>query len=131
MTEEIVAPNKAILLLDDEPDIIAVFGKALTRAGYRVHEFTDPVAALEHYKANASEFGLIVSDVRMPVMSGIEFATEIRKLDPGVPIVFMSAYERGTVGIPAELKFNGYLQKPVLPTQLILEVSKHVRIVSV
>ena len=75
------------MVLDDETDIVYILRKSLEFAGYGVFAFTDPAAAFEHFKLNVDRYGLIVTDVRMPIMSGIEFAQEIRSLNPAVAIV--------------------------------------------
>jgi CheY-like chemotaxis protein len=74
-----------------------VFKKSLELAGYSsVFGFTNPLLALEHFKANSANYALIITDIRMPAMNGIEFVKEIRKLDDrgrDVKIIVMSAFE--------------------------------------
>ena len=125
---DISAAPKAVMVVDDETDIIFIFTKSLELAGYGVFAFSDPVAALEHFRLNADRYGLVISDVRMPRMSGIEFATNVRKLDASIPIIFMSAFEMGSLKISPELNIAKFLQKPVSPSQLKQIVSKYVAV---
>lgn len=113
-----VTSTKAIMVLDDETDIVFIFRKSLELAGYGVFAFTDPLLALEHLKINADRYGVIISDVRMPNMSGIEFAREARSIAPSLTIVLMSAFSMADLKIPPELNIAKLMQKPVTPAQL-------------
>ncbi|MEO9321253.1 MAG: response regulator [Nitrososphaera sp.] len=81
-----------VLVVDDEPDILYVCEKALEKQ-YLVSGFSSPEDALEHFKAHCAAVDLVLTDVRMPTMSGFELAREIRMLRKDIPIVFMSAHE--------------------------------------
>jgi DNA-binding NtrC family response regulator len=58
-----------IILLDDEPDIVSVFGKVLQLSGYEVNGFTDPPKALEFFAKNRDKCSLVITDLRMPHMN--------------------------------------------------------------
>ena len=119
------------MVLDDETDIVCIFRKSLELTGYGVFAFTDPIMAFDHFKSNIDRYGLIVTDVRMPNITGIEFAMEIRSLNSDVAIILMSAFDMKDLGIPQGLKITELLQKPVTPSQLKDVVSKYVRTNSV
>ena len=123
---DVSTTSKAIMLVDDEPDICLVFKKSLELAGYEVFAFTKPLLALVHFKSNLDRYGLIVSDVRMPAMSGIELATQIRKIDTSIPIMLMSAFELATLNIAPALNIAGFLEKPLGPSKLKQAVSKYI-----
>ena len=74
----LLSTARSILIVDDELDIVLIFKQALSRQGYTVFGFTDPLLALEHFKANSDDYGLIITDVRMPRMSGFDLAANIR-----------------------------------------------------
>src|SRR5918912_3124448 len=112
-----ISSSSSILLLDDELDIVALLKTALQRTGYNVYDFTDPIAALERFKLNSENYSLIISDLRMPVMNGFEFITNIRQLSPEIKILLMTAFD---VNGDSEYDFhfnaqkiNGLIQKPV------------------
>ena len=63
----------SILMLDDEFDIMSTFTLALQQQGFHVIGFTEPLLALEHFQENSEQYGLVISDIRMPVMDGYEF----------------------------------------------------------
>jgi DNA-binding NtrC family response regulator len=95
-------------------DIVVIFRQALSKCGYKVFGFTDPALALEHFKANARDYALVISDVRMPQMSGFEFAASVKAIKPDTKIVLMSAFEVADLEFsksPVEQK--DFLRKPV------------------
>ena len=117
-----------IMILDDEDDIVYIFKKALEDSGFGVFAFTSPELALEHLQTNCARYGLIISDVRMPKMSGIEFAKKVRTFAPSICIVLMSAFSMADLEIQPELKIAELLQKPVTPAKLNETVSKYVKL---
>ena len=112
-------PPPFILVLDDEPDITALIKTALQRSGYpNVFGFTDPFLALEHFKLNSKDYGLVISDIRMPAMNGFEFIRKVKEMDPSssVKIFLMSAFEIRDYefsNILPNPKIDGFIQKPV------------------
>ena len=85
--------SKSILLVDNEPDIIYLFKYALESRNYDVYGFTNPLKALEHYKLNCAQYGLVISDIRMPEMTGFDLLKNIRKINVNISIILMSAYD--------------------------------------
>jgi DNA-binding NtrC family response regulator len=113
----------SILVVDDELDIVLIFKQALSRQGYTVFGFTDPLLALEHFKVNSSDYGLVITDVRMPRMSGFELAANIKVIKPDAKVVFMSAFEVSDLefSMPG-VKINDFLRKPVDVRTLVRRV---------
>jgi len=117
---------KAIMILDDESDIVYIFKKALELAGYGVFAFTDPELALKHLQASAESYGLIISDIRMPKMDGREFVGKVRLFAPSISIILMSAFSMADLNISVESKIAELIQKPITPIRLKEVVSKYV-----
>lgn len=113
----------SILVVDDELDIVLIFKQALSRQGYTVFGFTDPLLALEHFKVNSTDYGLVITDVRMPRMSGFELAANIKVIKPDAKVVFMSAFEVSDLefSMPG-VKINDFLRKPVDVKTLVRRV---------
>jgi CheY-like chemotaxis protein len=90
-----VLPNKGarIMVVDDEYDIVHIVRRHLERWGYSVDTYTDPAFALQIFKDNPDRYSMILTDIRMPEMSGVTLATLMRKVKPDVKIVIMTAYE--------------------------------------
>jgi CheY-like chemotaxis protein len=114
------------MVIDDETDIVCIFRRSLEMTGYTVFAFTDPILALDHFKSNAGRYGVIITDVRMPNMTGVELAKEIRKIDPSIAIILMSAFDMKELEISPSLHIAGLLQKPVTADQLRDEVSRFI-----
>ena len=83
----------SILVLDDDFEITTLIKIALQRHGYSVFGFTDPFLALEHFKINHSTYSLVISDLRMPSMSGFQFIQNIKLIRPKINVLLMSAFD--------------------------------------
>jgi response regulator RpfG family c-di-GMP phosphodiesterase len=68
---------QSILVLDDEFDILTTIKSFLQKHGFHVYAFTDPHLALEHFQINATIYFLIISDIRIPQMYGLEFIKKV------------------------------------------------------
>jgi DNA-binding response OmpR family regulator len=82
--------GKRILIVDDEEAIRFTFTQALEADGYTVESTGDPVRGLERIRADGAD--LIILDICMPKMDGLEFLARARELDRNVPIILCSAY---------------------------------------
>lgn len=120
--------NRIVSIVDDELDIALLFCDALrTIKGIQVFKFTDPILALEHLKINAKDYMLIISDLRMPIINGLQFLKTVKDLNPLIRTILMTAFqiddslfqEYTTKGI-----INGFLQKPIDLKQLLADVNK-------
>ncbi len=80
-----------ILVVDDEPSVLALVRTMLWRAGYTVLEASGPEEALKLASAE-SPIDLLVTDVLMPEMNGYELAEKVRELRPDIKILYMSGY---------------------------------------
>jgi DNA-binding response OmpR family regulator len=77
------------LYVDDEPDMTDMLKMALEHAGFSVDIFNDPLIALEHFKPNL--YDLVILDVRMPKMNGIELHNQLKQIDPSTRVCFLTA----------------------------------------
>ena len=110
----------SLLTVDDSPSIRMAIRIALSGAGHSVTEAADGKEGLA--KASASKFDMIITDLNMPNMNGLEMIREIRKLpiQAGTPIIFLTT--ESDDGLKAEAKAagaTGRLVKPFQPEQLI------------
>lgn len=92
-----------------------------------VDGFTDPVAALDHFRANAPDYALILTDIRMPEMSGAELARRAKEIRPGVKVMIMTAFEvdRDLKQALPTIESGGFLQKPFHTADLCVAVKRH------
>lgn len=118
-----MANSKHILVLDDDFDIVSLIKISLQKRRFNVFAFTDPFLALEHFELNSRDYGLVLSDVRMPGMPGFEFVRKVREIEPNVKILLMSAFEISDLefsrALPSDTKIDGFVQKPVSPKELV------------
>jgi len=85
--------TQSILVVDDEPDMRAALSHALSRSGYSVSSASSGVEALEKFKSE--KFGMVITDMKMPEMSGMQVLEEIKKISPQIPVIMITAY--GTI----------------------------------
>ncbi|MBI2370899.1 MAG: sigma-54-dependent Fis family transcriptional regulator [Deltaproteobacteria bacterium] len=88
-----------ILIVDDDPDMQFVLGEALRQAGYQVEAATSAEAGLEALRARPTE--LVILDVRLPGMSGLEAVPRVKELVPEAPIIIMTAHGRRELALEA------------------------------
>jgi len=81
---------KSVLIIDDEPDMGFALKEAITRFGFDAHFYRDPSYVLSNL--NISDFSLIITDVKMPKMDGIQFLSEIRKKGLNLPVLVITGY---------------------------------------
>ncbi len=104
-----------VLLVDDERSTVEVFGAMLTKIGYLVTGKTSSAEALAAVVHQPGEFDLVISDLTMPELSGIELAGKIHALEPKLPIVLVTGYGKN-IDLPDEPNRFGIrqiLKKPV------------------
>ncbi len=87
-----VPGGQHVLYIDDEEALVFLVTRMLERLGYRVSGYTRAAAALAAVRADPSQFDLVVTDLNMPGMSGLEVARELARLRPDLPVVLASGY---------------------------------------
>jgi DNA-binding NtrC family response regulator len=112
-----------IAVIDDEADLAYLFKEALSQIDdVSVFAFTDPLLALEHFKANHRNYVVVISDHRMPIMTGMELLSKIKDFNPAVMRILISAFEVKDELFEECNCVDKFLQKPILMTDLINEV---------
>jgi PAS domain S-box-containing protein len=84
--------GEAVMIVDDEPALVALAEEMLAELGYEPVGFESSVAAIEAFRADALRFDLVLTDEAMPDLTGTELARGIRRLRPEIPVVLMSGY---------------------------------------
>jgi DNA-binding NtrC family response regulator len=107
--------DKAIALIDDEVELVDLFQEILESDGYKVCAFIDPIQALNTLEKKIQEYGLILSDYRMPNLNGHELCTKLRQLNPDLEVILMSAYDM----IECDTSKYTLIKKPILMAQLL------------
>jgi CheY-like chemotaxis protein len=88
---------ETILIVDDEPEVLALTTSILRSQGYTILATGDPREALRIARSRPESLDLLLTDVVMPGMNGRELAGRLRVFRPGIKVLFMSAYSAETV----------------------------------
>jgi two-component system, cell cycle sensor histidine kinase and response regulator CckA len=108
-----------LLVVDDEEIVREFISKALVRAGYRVQIARDGRQAIEQFQAHAHEIALVLMDVTMPNLDGVEASAAIQRLQPDARIVLMSGYSNQTRSQTMDRGLAGFLPKPFRLARLL------------
>jgi DNA-binding NtrC family response regulator len=112
---------KQVLIVDDDPSILEVLEARLSAAGFVVHKAASGPEALELLKTQTTD--ILVSDIKMPEMSGLELLAKIRAIFPQLPVIFLTAY--GTIPDAVDAVKAGavdYLTKPFDGKELVRKI---------
>lgn len=112
-----------ILIIDDEPYLPHQFARYLRKHGYEVSTAADGEAGLQELSSNTID--LVLLDLRLPKLSGLEVLTQIRKLDPELPVVMLTAYGDVQTAVAAmKIGASDYLLKGFDLDELLLVVKR-------
>jgi two-component system cell cycle sensor histidine kinase/response regulator CckA len=89
---EIARGDERILVVDDEDAIAQLIYKMLEPLGYKVTTFTSSIEALEIFPKQPNNFDLIITDMTMPKMTGMELSQEVLKIAPDIPIIICTGF---------------------------------------
>jgi DNA-binding NtrC family response regulator len=109
-------PLANLLVVDDDPDIAHVLKQGLMKNRFLVSAFTDPDEALKNFQSNPEDYCLLLSDIRMPGMSGIRLAKKVKEINPNVKVILMTAFEirdNEFSKVFPSTQVDGFVQKPV------------------
>jgi len=115
--------SERILLIDDDESIRKVIGYMLEEAGYAAETAATAAEGLQAFRSQRPD--LVLTDVKMPRKSGIELLSELKSIDPSVPVIILTAF--GTVETAVEAMKRGaadYLTKPISRDELLMTVAK-------
>jgi two-component system cell cycle sensor histidine kinase/response regulator CckA len=119
--------GRTIVLVENDDSVRRVIERTLTEHGYAVVSVPDGPSALEAVDGSG-ELDVVLTDVVMPVMSGVQLATKLAEMRPALPVVFMSAYPDGVVAREGTLRPDaGFVRKPFVPETLLSEISRTLR----
>ena len=106
-----MSEKEKILIVDDEPHIRTILLRKLTELGYSCHHAEDGLAGLK--KAYSDDYDLVIADVKMPNLNGIEMPKQLKLLKPDLPVVVLSAFKDiNTVRVALKEGAYDYIFKP-------------------
>ena len=115
---------KQILVVDDEPMLRSLVGRMLTDAGYSVLEAADGGEALHVLERFGRDLALVISDVVMPKVNGIELLERLSLSHRGLPVVLMSGYRERELLAQGLAAPCAMLEKPFSSAALLAEVRR-------
>jgi CheY-like chemotaxis protein len=122
--EEKTAHN--IMIVDDEQDILLTYSSMLYGEGYNVKTFSNPHEALLHFiHADRSYYDLVILDIRMPNLNGLQLYHRLKAMDKDIKILFLSALEASEeiTSMFPELKHGDIIKKPISKEHLVEKIS--------
>ncbi len=112
-----------ILVVDDEPNYLIIIAELLRDEGFEVFTAENGKKALE--VVSTSDLDLIITDMQMPLMGGMELLNKVKQLNPDIPVIMLTAYGEVEKAVTAmrDGAFN-YLTKPFKNTELLANITK-------
>jgi DNA-binding NtrC family response regulator len=107
----VATSKKIVSIVDNEIDITELFQYAISASihGVSVITFNDSVIALEHFTDNKKNSALVISDLRMPNLNGLELLKKVKQLNPSVRTILISAYE-----VDEDQVFQNYMKQGII-----------------
>ena len=110
-----------ILLVDDNAAIREIIQCTLEHFGFKTTAANNGIMALQIFNANSGLINLVLTDIRMPEMDGVQLIKELRRVKPSLPIIAMSGYSETTASSKQEIAFSiPFLTKP-FPLNTLLD----------
>ncbi len=110
-------PIAKLLIVDDDSDIAYVLKQGLIKNGFLVNAFTNPEEALQKFESNSKDYCLMLSDIRMPALSGIQLARKVKEINPDIKVVLMTSFDiirdNEFAKVFPSMHVDGFVQKPI------------------
>jgi DNA-binding NtrC family response regulator len=109
-------PLANLLVVDDDPDIAQVLKQGFLKNGFLVGAFTNPEEALQNFQSHSEDYCLMLSDIRMPGLSGIKLARKVKEINPKVKVILMTTFEikdNEFSKVFPSTQVDGFAQKPI------------------
>ena len=120
----------SVLLIDDDTDILTTLKHSLGQAGMHTFAFTNPMLAVEHFRRNANNYDIVVTDIRMPHMSGFQVARAVKQIRPDIKVAFAISFDINKSEFDKvfpSTEADAFITKPVKPSMSteVLSVLQH------
>ena len=119
-----------VLLVDDELDIVYLVKVGLERKGFEVDSYVDPILALQNFKRGT--YQLLILDIRMPKMNGLDFLDKIKKEDDKIKVCFFTASEEFASNYKNVFKNSQdkflFISKPISIPKMTRQIEQFLRL---
>ena len=107
--------NPSIMIVDDEPDVLLTYESFLSNAGFNVSTFEEPYKALAEYTSNPRLYDLIILDIRMENLNGLQLYQCMKAINPASKLIFASALDaaKELTSILPDVQSQDIIKKPV------------------
>lgn len=122
---EVPRDQSCVMVLDDDPMIVKTLQKLLEMSGYRTDAASNPEEAIEKVRQNPGAYGVVITDLSMPGVSGLEVLSALRRTDSFVMPIVMTGYatKENAIACLRQGAFE-FIEKPVLPEELMAVMEK-------
>ena len=115
--------TERILMVDDEETVIRIGQQMLEWLGYQVNTQTVSIDALEVFKANPDSFDLVITDMTMPNMNGVQFAGKIKKIRSDIPVILCTGFNHQVDDEKSKaLGVQGFVTKPFIMREIAMTI---------
>ena len=113
--DQAISHNQNIMVVDDEPDVLLTYESFLSYAGFNVSTFADSYEALRDFASNPRLYDLVVLDIRMENLNGLQLYQSMKAMNPSSKILFASALDaaKELTSILPDIEFQDIIKKPV------------------
>jgi DNA-binding NtrC family response regulator len=121
---------RRVLLVDDELDIVYLVKVGLERKGFEVDSYVDPILALQNFKRGT--YQLLILDIKMPKMNGLDFLDKIKKEDDKIKVCFFTASEEFASNYKNVFKDSQdkflFISKPISIPKMTKQIEQFLRL---
>jgi two-component system, OmpR family, response regulator ChvI len=121
---------RRVLLVDDERDIVYLVKVGLERKGFEVDSYVDPILALQNFKRGT--YQLLILDIKMPKMNGLDFLDKIKKVDDKIKVCFFTASEEFASNYKNVFKNSQdkflFISKPISIPKMTKQIEQFLRL---
>ena len=117
--------QRRLLVVDDEEALLALMERFLRRSGFAVTGASSGEFAWKTLLESAGDFSLIILDLTLPGLSGVDLLTQLREVSPSLPVLLLSGYPFDTASLPVSLQADvWFVQKPFSPKTLVVLIEE-------
>ncbi len=121
---KIIGGSEHIMIVDDEPLVLEMVDTMLSKFGYKTSTFTNALDAIKAFKRAPDDFDLLLSDLTMPRMTGLELANYLKKNDIALPVIIMTGFGDN---ITNSSQTNNNIKKTIGKPIIIKELTDTIR----
>jgi len=117
--------TETILFVDDEKPIADMTGQILKRLGYKVETRLNPVEAMELFQSNPHQFDLVITDMTMPQMTGVQLSEKLKEIRPDIPVIINTGHSSLINEEKAKkMGIAAFAMKPIVKTDIAQTIRK-------